>query len=278
MKRLSTLALALLLLAGGAPALAATTATDTIALQRVTANAEKRVKRTNLIHFDLKADLPSEQTALTDSVKAWLSGLLATQLDAQPAGAGTGAQEMADYYGKQFVARGKDDIGEMLKYRKEAGDSSRITYSFNVELTRAYETGQFVTFTVDAYCYTGGAHGMHYVDYATFVKADGRTLTWADILNPRRERQFRALVADELRGYFGVKTFAEMRGRLLIEGKYTRQSFPLPAGRPGLLKDGLAVQYADYEIAAHAAGMPSVTIPYARMRGLWSPLAVKLWR
>ena len=51
-----------------------------------------------------------------------------------------------------------------------------------------------------------------------------------------------------------------------------------PEGTPGLLADGLHVQYADYEIAPHAAGMPGVTITYDQMKGFWTPYAVKIWR
>ena len=278
MKHLSALALLLLLFAGSARADRPHWTNDTIALERIAAQDEKRIRQLHLAHFNLSADVPAADTVLRPAVTRWMGSLLEAQLGGKGAKAGADAGETARSYEKQFIDGARRDIKEQLKLRGKDDPAARITYTYDLALRRVYETDRFVTFRAEAYTYTGGAHGMQYVAYGTFVKADGRLLTWSDIVNARRMASFRALVADALMGYFGVQSFTAMKEKLLVDGKCARSTFPLPEGTPGLLADGLHVQYADYEIAPHAAGMPGVTITYDQMKGFWTPYAVKIWR
>lgn len=278
MKHVSALALLLLLLTGSARAASPLATKDTTALERIETQDEKRIRQLHLAHFNLSADVPATDTVLRPAVTRWME----SQLDAQ-LGGGKDLQEAsaakaAEHYEKQFITNARRDIKELLKARGKDDPEARITYTYDLALRRVYETDRFVTFRAEAYTYTGGAHGMQYVAYGTFVKADGRLLTWDDIVSPKRKTRFRALVADALMGYFGVQSFDAMKEKLLVDDQCTRSTFPLPEGAPGLLDDGLHVQYADYEIAPHAAGMPGVTITYDQMKGFWTPYAVKIWR
>lgn len=278
MKHVSALALLLLLLTGSARAASPLATKDTTALERIETQDEKRIRQLHLAHFNLSADVPATDTVLRPAVTRWME----SQLDAQ-LGGGKDLQEAsaakaAEHYEKQFITNARRDIKELLKTRGKDAPDTRITYTYDLTLRRVYETDRFVTFKAEAYTYTGGAHGMQYVTYGTFAKADGRLLTWDDIISPKRKTRFRGLVADALMDFFGVQSFSAMKEKLLVDAKCTRSTFPLPEGTPGLLADGLHVQYADYEIAPHAAGMPGVTITYNQMKGLWTPYAIKIWR
>lgn len=278
MKHLSTLALLLLLFAGSARADRPIWTKDTTALERIETQDEKRIRRLHLVHFNLSADVPATDTVLRPAVTRWMDGLLGAQLGNGAGQTGADAAETARRYEKQFVDGARREVKELLKARGKDDPEARITYTYDLALRRVYETDRFVTFRAEAYTYTGGAHGMQYVAYGTFVKADGRLLTWDDIVSPKRKTRFRGLVADALMDFFGVQSFSAMKEKLLVDAKCTRSTFPLPEGTPGLLADGLHVQYADYEIAPHAAGMPGVTITYNQMKGLWTPYAIKIWR
>lgn len=278
MKRLKSYAALLLFLLSATGCFAAAAPADTIALKRVETTDRKQIKRIHALSFNLSADVPAENSAVRTGVDKWLCGMLAGSLDIQPAESFKDEAEMAEFFKKQYVNNGRRDVLALAKAAEDDTLQVRVNYSYDLTVRKAYETDKFVTFKAESYAYMGGAHGLQQQRYATFRKDNGAILSWDDIILPKRKPQFRAAVADALTGYFGVASFKDMKPRLLVDEKCSRATFPLPADAPGLLADGLHVQYADYEIAPHAAGIPAVTISYKQMKGFWTPLAVKLWR
>lgn len=111
--------------------------------------------------------------------------------------------------------------------------------------------------------YTGGAHGMHTTQYASFAARDGRRLTLADLVVAPRdtalaalgERRFRVArriaagraLADE--GFFG-----EGGGRFRFSDDLA------------VTRDGLTFQWDEYEIAPYAWGPTTLTLPWAELR------------
>ena len=174
--------------------------------------------------------------------------------------------------------RGRDEITQLVRETRRDTLDHRFNYAFDMTLTRVYETKRFVTFRAETYAYSGGAHGVQYREYATFRKSDGHLVSWRDLIEPRQQTKFSTLVVDGLEDYFGVVGFAALSERLQITDSYSRTSFPLPKGNPGLLEDGLCVQYDAYEIAPYAAGQPLAIVPYASMKRLWSKVGLSLWK
>lgn len=253
---------------------------DTVSLVRIENKAEKRIKRIHAIYFDVSGNLPSAETTLGKNVETWFAKTLSGELGVSiPAEYGN-ADGLLSAYSKGFLSQGRKEVIDLLKLEKEQNDTTtrRITYTYNATIDKVYETGGFITFLVESYVYMGGAHGAQYKTYGTFRKDNGTLLTWNDLFLPKKLSTIRVQVADALKGYFGVMDFAAMREKLLIDGNYSRSTFPLPAGNPGLLAEGLQVQYADYEIAPHAAGMPSANISYDKLKNCWTAEARKLWR
>lgn len=249
-----------------------------IAMDSVSAHEQKLVKKKHLLEFTLNVQLPAAEEKLADPVRAWWLALLTGQTGIEPDGPLTSGDEVSTYFRKAYMDRGRDEITQLVRETRRDTLDHRFNYAFDMTLTRVYETKRFVTFRAETYAYSGGAHGVQYREYATFRKSDGHLVSWRDLIEPRQQTKFSTLVVDGLENYFGVVGFAALSERLQITDPYSRTSFPLPKGNPGLLEDGLCVQYDAYEIAPYAAGQPLAIVPYASMKRLWSKVGLSLWK
>ena len=212
---------------------------DTVALTPVTQHETATVKKKHTLEFTVNVQLPAdEDSRLYAPVRSWAMGLLFGQTGLTPDDTTGSAGEVAERMAKTYVKRGKAEIADLAKMARRDGTDSRFNYAFDLSVQRVYETRRFITFVAETY----------------------------------------GLVTDGLQDFFGVKGFAALKERLLVEGKVSRTSFPLPKNGPGLLEDGLRVQYEAYEIAPYAAGQPLSVVPYSAMCGVWSKMGVSIWR
>lgn len=250
---------------------------DTLEQLRVEKVSSLPVKKNNRAEFVLRAFFPTTGNALLrKNMSNWLNGLLSslTQIERPDVDYAGEPDGWISYYEKAYLKRVKKEIGEQLKLRDK--DGGPINYVVEVNVKRAYETAKLITYQAEAYAYGGGAHGMSYTVYASFRKSDGRLLTWNDVVLGKQQARLSPLIVDGLSQYFGMTDFTALKGRLQIEGDYSRTKFPLPQGNPGLSADGLHVQYGLYEIAPYAAGAPSVSIPYTRLKNILTPVAKQM--
>jgi len=125
-----------------------------------------------------------------------------------------------------------------------------------------------VTVRFDENSYTGGAHGMHATQYASFAARDGRRLALADLVTTPNDTAFATLgerafrvarripeghtLADE--GFFG-----EGRGRFTFSKDVA------------VTRDGLTFQWDEYEIAPYAWGPTTMTIGWRDLRPFVRP-------
>ncbi len=255
---------------------------DTVSLQPIQLYKHEMVKQAHSVEFRLDAQLPDAENAqLATVVRQWFSSLLEAQttLTVEKAGlADKSGEDMGEYFADAYVKRSKKEIADLVKTMRRDTTEHHFNYSFDMTVKRAYETGRFITFLAETYVYTGGAHGIQYREYATYRKDNGHLVTWNDLVLPKKKKDFCLLVTGGLQKYFGVMDFTALREHLLLSEPYTRTSFPLPQGNPGLVEDGLRVQYGAYEIAPYAAGQPLVVIPYSSMKRLWSKVGLSLWK
>ena len=82
------------------------------------------------------------------------------------------------------------------------------------------------------------------------------------------DKGFRELITDGLKGYFSrngekVITDDQLNNQLLNVHVY---NLPLPQNPPYLTKKGVTFVYEEYEIACYAAGIPTFTIPYNKIK------------
>lgn len=275
--RLTKLFLLLLLLLPAGAANANTATPDTIALQRVESHKTQKVRGEHTVEFKFVGDLPQSSDTIYRNALVWVNNLLTLNPEAEKIDcAQLSAKQMVEKHQKAFIKDSKADIIEMCKYMEEEDNAPRLSFSYDITISVAHETKKFITFRAETYFYTGGAHGGQAFAYATFQKDNGALLTWDDLFLQNKKSTLSSLIVFGLQKYFGVPSYADMKERLIIDQEYTRNTFPLPAGNPGLLSDGVRVQYASYEIAPYAAGSPMTTIPYAKLRGCWTKKALNL--
>lgn len=182
--------------------------------------------------------------------------------------------------GPAFLKRSMETIEcryEILKKEKEK-NISPMNCLLDIALEKQYETSSLITYSLTIETYEGGAHGSHHKAYASFRKKDGRLLTWSDILLSKQKQKFLVTMTNELRRFFGVQTFRDMKGRLLLGEGVTQTSFPLPKTNPAFLKGCLRVQYQYYEIAPYATGAPYAETPYSSIIKCLTPMGKQFIR
>ena len=125
-----------------------------------------------------------------------------------------------------------------------------------IDVRRVCTTATFVTYEVYRYSYiTHGAHG-EYTDYgATFRISDGHRLD--NVLTHVDEALY-----DHVRS--GLKAYFEITSDQQLEEICTADLslMPMPTFPPYLVRDGVRLHYAIFDICPFDWGDPIVTIPY----------------
>ena len=195
-----------------------------------------------MIHYDIDLDVPATGPhQLVASIKQWLNGVLGGSYSEEP----NFDEDMLRYYSMEYF----DDKSDI------ASDATMPDFALTLSATVKESNDRFVSYEVEGYDYTGGAHGMPIEYGATFVMADGSQLGWdmfAD--NTDLSLLFKHYVAT----YFEVDNDSSVN-ELLFED--AARNFPLPIQAPWLVADGVKFCYTAYEIAPYAAGRPSAVIP-----------------
>ena len=202
------------------------------------------------------ADVP--EPALRTAVGEWMNDMLGGYYD----GDVNDMQAMVDFYGKATMDSLKVWAGDV---RPELG------LNYEATAVKAYETPQYVTYTLSTYLNLGGAHPTSGEEGTTFRKSDGRRLTW-DIIRRDKQYLFSQMVTGCLKDYFGMDD--EELQQVLGDNVYFNP--PLPRTPPFLLENGMVLIYQQYEIAGYAMGMPCDTIGYDRLVPLLTVSARRL--
>ena len=249
-------------------AMRAATATDTLRLIQVNSRATQPIQSSQ-IEFALQAQIPTDATPkLKENLLKWTANVTAQITD------DTTKTALNDPYGMlsprlqlKYISQSTAQIKEYYKDMRESKIEEPYVQNHLLDLTlqKVCEMGGYITFLLSGEAYSGGAHGMHWREYATFRIRDGHLLTWNEILDAKQKSKFSTAVADGLLRYFEVQSFNDMKGRLAIDTPYSRTRFPLPQTNPAFLSDGLRIQYQYYEIAPYALGAPSCTLPYGKI-------------
>ena len=190
------------------------------------------------------------------SIAEWMN----ETLDGTYTGDCQDGQKMLQYYVDKTKELFDD---ERASFGEDAPEEiTGMEYTKEIDFKKAYETDQFITYTVTTDCYMGGAHGSYAIEGQTFRKQDGRRIGW-EVLKADPEGGFQHLLRDGLKEYFEVSSDDELQECFLNEED--SYYIPLPMCPPLFTEDGVLVQYQQYEIAAYAYGLPGFTIPYNRI-------------
>lgn len=138
-------------------------------------------------------------------------------------------------------------------------------FVYNLMVTPDYlgHVDDFEMFEINAYVFTGGAHGMPFSEYLIFDTSTNKQIQLADILQVNQKPRFKTLAYDAYKKW--VKTVAD-------DVSSYEASWPFTLNDNVTLTDkGIDIRYQHYSIGPYAYGMPVLSIPYSQLNGIIKP-------
>ena len=216
----------------------------------------------------IKANYPTGGNAtLTNAICEYIS----EQLGGTYTGNNTAGDSVVAYYGQQQTAR-MEEAAKAL-----AGSAVASTY-FSQEIKVLAETETYVTYTDYTETFLGGAHGMSSLTGTTFRKSDGRRFG-REMLRSTDTEAFRLLLKEGLESYFAkndTANFGDEELKQMLLPNNSIDYLPLPQAAPYLTEGGMVFTYQPYEIAPYAAGRPTFTVGYDKLKPFLTETVSKL--
>lgn len=249
---------------------------DTLAVDSIVYHA----KKDSTISSDIIVDYPKGNDSMAIAVRTFIANELAQlylPLNNSPEAANkyktyngdvANAQAVVDYYGKGTLNYMIAEQAEMIKLMNENeadGFTPSIPQMANeLNIRKSYENDKYITFSINSYCYLGGAHGSA-LDYSVNIsKATKKPLKeTVDTLKTKAiQPLLRKGILSYIRKYDKEVNEKNLTSYLFIENGI----IPLPANAPYLAEDGVHFAYQQYEIGPYAMGIIEFTIPYAEIK------------
>ena len=162
-------------------------------------------------------------------------------------------------------------------------DSGAMTYSYSGSASIAYASDKLLSLAVQMFEFTGGAHGSDTNRNVAIDMASGRTLGFDDLIQKPKQGDFRKLCAAQIT--------TQMKQKLVEDGQDPDKDAEAATSLKDLVAgsaDGIAtvtpqftnwafhdheatVEYNADEIAPHALGSFTCTLPYDQLRPLTKP-------
>lgn len=147
----------------------------------------------------------------------------------------------------------------------EAGYVQYIqSVGYGVELLR----DELVSLTIQAYSYSGGAHGLPWVQGVTLTIPEGRWLTLGDLVKPEHLKRVIQTARRELRDQWHEALFPEAEAAIAA---FVEDASPATDDEREtfsryqqfyLTPEGIVFYWNVYEVAPYAAGHQTVLLPY----------------
>lgn len=128
-------------------------------------------------------------------------------------------------------------------------NADMMKWSSENEIKLETSNPKFITYKVETYDYTGGAHGNGLSRHFCFDAQTGEKVTWKKVFKGSSAAQMTAMIKRELKRQAQLDSFND---------------FHLPEF-VAFGDKGLYVEYDHYEIACYADGAPSCTLPYSKI-------------
>ena len=188
--------------------------------------------------------------------------------------------------GQAFVNKVATNNLERVKKQIQSDVADEIPiemdYSIETNITKAFENDKVITLIAGGYNFLGGVHGQGYSSGVTFRKSDGKILS-KDMLKADGWNQLQDKVAASLCKYLEVENNKELYEILFKENiKFDEATnaltIPAPQNQPYIVDNNVVFQYAAYEIAPYAVGLPEVALPIKDIEAQLNPEVVELFR
>lgn len=239
--------------------------TETDNVNYITTSINKEDSKSTL-GCKIYADYPEKGSPfLLQNIREWINETLGGSY----AGDLKNGKAVIEYYAQSINDRLKKDEAEF-------GSSPDMGGSvYYVQMRKAFETCLFVTYTNEIYqYYSGAAHGGQTYTGAVFRKTDGRKMGW-DVFKQDSLNCINDMIKEQIKTqFFKIKDDKSFYDMLLIDNP--ELFFPLPKTDPLFMEKGVMFIYQQYEIAPYAAGRPSCTIPYERLKDYFTTTALPL--
>lgn len=152
---------------------------------------------------------------------------------------------------------------EISRYNQELRAlNSSHTINIMIKPKILTREGQLVTVVLNMSEYSGGAHGSSSQQYFNFDLKDKKLVSLKDIVEKNQLAAFKA------KAYQAFKTWVVDTELATDTNEYEQLwKFEL-TNNYYLTKNGLILQYGEYEIGPYVAGLPRLTIPYSELTGI----------
>ncbi len=149
-----------------------------------------------------------------------------------------------------------DMVNEIEQYKSYGfGIGDGLVYSVD------YFDRNIIAISSSGYLFMGGAHGVEHQSSTIYDLHSGKVITLDDILMNKEDTQLLQLLQKKIFEYFGVTTKEEIDANLFVKLEELRLSSTYT-----ISEKALTFTYHPYEIAAYAAGMPSVSFTLGELK------------
>ncbi|MRT37678.1 DUF3298 domain-containing protein [Acinetobacter sp. RIT698] len=161
-------------------------------------------------------------------------------------------QERVQPYANSFL--------EMDKELKTLGASGQITISLSPKILNADKP--LATVVLNTSSYLGGAHGASAQTYFNFDLVSKKQVGLDQIIEANQKAKFEKLAHDAFKTWVIDSKLAESVNEYEQAWKFTlSDNFYLG-------KQGLILQYGEYDIGPYVVGLPRLMIPYDQLKGV----------
>ncbi|MEA1786570.1 DUF4163 domain-containing protein [Arenibacter sp. GZD96] len=146
-----------------------------------------------------------------------------------------------------------------LELKKMYPDES-LGWEAQIVSTPSYEDQNVLSIKIDAYLFTGGAHGQSTTRFLNFDKKKGVQLSTWELF--KESEGFLSYVEQKFRLQEGIPAGASINSTGFM---FEEATFYLPE-TIGYTKKGIQLIYEQYEIASYADGPVSLVLPYKEVQ------------
>ena len=156
-----------------------------------------------------------------------------------------------------------DRFIDLDKELKTLGASHQISLSISPKILNSQEP--LATVVLNTSSYLGGAHGSSSQTYFNFDLKHQKQVHLDQILLPNQKEKLSNLAHEAFKAWIIELKLADN-----VEEYEQAWTFSL-TNNFYLGKQGLILQYGEYEIGPYVVGLPRITIPYEKLQGIVKP-------
>lgn len=154
------------------------------------------------------------------------------------------------------------NLYSMLLDQTEATPDYEMSFTFEMKSSTVFQSSRLISFEINNYSYTGGAHGNYAAALYTFSLDNGKLLDLTEVvkdtsaLRPMLEKGF-------------VEAKSNPGEKIKLEDLVYQEYVHLPIPEQWcIVKDGVRFTYNPYEVASYAVGQTDITLTWDQLGAL----------